>query len=287
MINPYNKNGNNNNNNNITFKYLEPDKIDNGLECAICLEVLNDPVVESQCGQMFCRECINNAISVKPICPLCNQKASIGIVAKYVSNKLNEALVTCTLCNDGSSIKRGEYKSIHLDKQCKSQLCEGCGFKFTRSEFDHHIKFDCSMAIVNCSGQDVLCPFRSTKSEVSIHEINCYHLSLRTVLSDLIKSNKEKDEKIKKLENQLFFQQNTSGIGIGGGGGTVGNSDVLVNQQIKNQQFQLLQQQNILEQQTQQQVQQQYFLQQQQLLQQQRQHQLSQLNSYQDGLYRP
>ncbi|KAM9995882.1 hypothetical protein ACTFIY_002071 [Dictyostelium cf. discoideum] len=273
MINPFNKN------NNITFKYLEPEKIDNGLECAICLEVLNDPVVESQCGQMFCRECINNAISVKPICPLCNQKVSIGIVAKYVSNKLNEALVTCTLCNDESSIKRGDYKSMHLDKQCKSQHCEGCGFKFTRSEFDHHIKFDCSMAIVNCSGQDVLCPFKSTKSEVSIHEINCYHLSLRTVLSDLIKSNKEKDEKIKKLENQLLFQQNTSGIGIG-------SSDALVSQQIKNQQFQLLQQQNLLGQ-TQQQVQQQYFLQQQQLLQQQRQHQLNQINSYQDGLYRP
>ncbi|KAN0021694.1 hypothetical protein ACTFIU_003838 [Dictyostelium citrinum] len=277
-MNPFNKNEN------ITFKYLEPDKIDNGLECAICLEILNDPVVESQCGQMFCRECINNAISVKPICPLCNQKASIGIVAKYVSNKLNEALVTCIICNDGSSIKKGEYKSIHLDKQCKSQLCEGCGFKFTKSEFDHHIKFDCSTAIVNCSGHDVLCPFRATKSEVSIHEINCYHLSLRSVLSDLIRSNKEKDEKIKKLENQLFFQQN-SAIGIGGG--SVANSDLLVNQQIKNQQFQLLQQQNILEQQTQQQVQQQYFLQQQQLLQQQRQHQLNQLNSYQDGLYRP
>ncbi|KAM9958919.1 hypothetical protein ACTFIW_012509 [Dictyostelium discoideum] len=284
MNNPFNKNGNNNNNNNnngITFKYLEPEKIDNGLECAICLEVLNDPVVESQCGQMFCRECINNAISVKPICPLCNQKASIGIVAKYVSNKLNEALVTCTLCDDASSIKRGEYKSMHLDKLCKSQLCEGCGFKFTRSEFDHHIKFDCPMAIVNCSGQDILCPFRSTKSDVSIHEINCYHLSLRTVLSDLIKSNKEKDEKIKKLETQLLFQQNTSGIGIG-----IGSNDSLVSQQIKSQQFQLLQQQNLLGQ-TQQQVQQQYFLQQQQLLQQQRQHQLNQLNSYQDGLYRP
>ncbi|KAN0039062.1 hypothetical protein ACTA71_001256 [Dictyostelium dimigraforme] len=275
----------------ITFKYLEPDKIDNGLECAICLEVLNDPVVESQCGQMFCRECINNAISVKPICPLCNQKASIGIVAKYISNKLNETLVTCTLCNDGTSIKKGEYKSIHLEKQCKSQLCEGCGFKFTKSEFDHHIKFDCSMAIVNCSGRDVLCQFRATKSEVSIHEINCYHLSLRSVLTDLIKSNKEKDDKIKKLENQLFFHQNSSMAGISGigiGSGSSGsNTEILLQQQIKNQQFHLLQQQNMLEQNTQQQVQGQYFLQQQKLLLEQRQQQLDQLNSYQDRLYRP
>ncbi|KAK5578826.1 hypothetical protein RB653_008499 [Dictyostelium firmibasis] len=267
----------NNKNDNITYKYLEPDKLDNGLDCSICLEVLVDPVVENQCGQMFCRECITHAINVKPICPLCNQKASIGVVAKYISNILNETLVTCTICNDGCSIKRGEYKSIHLEKQCKSQLCDGCGFKFTKDQFNHHINFDCSMAIVNCSGHDVLCQFKATKSEVSIHEINCYHLALRSVLADLVKSNKEKDEKIKKLENQLLFQQNNNG----------GGSDFLLQQQMKNQQFQLLQQQNHMEQQNQQEVQQQYFLQQQQLLQQQRQQQLQQLNSFQNGMYRP
>ena len=36
-------------------------------ECPICYEILNDPIVHTTCGNIFCRNCINNFNA----CPLC------------------------------------------------------------------------------------------------------------------------------------------------------------------------------------------------------------------------
>ena len=50
----------------------EPDR---DLKCAICLDVVRDPLQHEECGKLFCKECIGRYGRDKP-CPHCRTEGS-------------------------------------------------------------------------------------------------------------------------------------------------------------------------------------------------------------------
>ena len=48
--------------------------MDNELECPICLKNISDSMFVSHCLHIFCLECIQKALELKKLCPLCRKK---------------------------------------------------------------------------------------------------------------------------------------------------------------------------------------------------------------------
>ncbi|XP_028393158.1 TNF receptor-associated factor 3-like isoform X3 [Dendronephthya gigantea] len=72
-------------------------------ECAICLEVLKDPVQIRDCGHQFCELCIEDILKVDPRCPTCRIDISgVKIFEDQAAKRMiNQLDVNC--CNEGCS----------------------------------------------------------------------------------------------------------------------------------------------------------------------------------------
>ncbi|CAB4028049.1 TNF receptor-associated factor 2 isoform X2 [Paramuricea clavata] len=72
-------------------------------ECAICLEVLKDPVQIRDCGHQFCALCIDDILKSDPKCPSCRIKISDAMIFEdHAARRLIKQLdVNC--CNEGCS----------------------------------------------------------------------------------------------------------------------------------------------------------------------------------------
>ncbi|KAN0014559.1 hypothetical protein ACTFIU_000877 [Dictyostelium citrinum] len=203
-----------NNNNNNNKKIIKINKIDNELKCQICFNYLNDPVKEKQCGKIFCRGCLNSSDT----CPTCKTTTTITTATTSIVNmieiskneftdRFNDITIVCDECDDVIPIKRcNNFMEYHLKNDCKTQLCSlGCGELFKKTDINNHILNQCESSLINCKGKNVNCTFSSIRSLVSIHEITCPYVLLQSMLINLIESNKEKDLKINKLENDLHL----------------------------------------------------------------------------------
>ena len=50
---------------------------DNKESCAICMDTISNKHVLPKCKHEFCSSCINKALSIKPVCPLCQMSYGI------------------------------------------------------------------------------------------------------------------------------------------------------------------------------------------------------------------
>ncbi|CAB4001608.1 TNF receptor-associated factor 4-like [Paramuricea clavata] len=75
----------------------------NAYECAICLEVLKDPVQVRDCGHQFCALCIDDILKTDPRCPTCRIEISdVMIFEDHAARRLIKQLVV-NCCNAGCS----------------------------------------------------------------------------------------------------------------------------------------------------------------------------------------
>ena len=94
----------------LKFVY-ENDDHDSEFVCSICHDPLVDPVVEPECRQMFCRECLRTWLVQRPSCPQCRQPTDITrvmLTPRFVTTKLDDLRVVCPSC--GGKCAR---KSLH------------------------------------------------------------------------------------------------------------------------------------------------------------------------------
>ena len=107
-------------------KFLEPSSPLEEFECCLCMKMIMDSALSSCCGQHFCHSCIQNALAVNSVCPVCN-KASIVVIQD----------------------KRRRRKMECLSVGCKRRE-EGCGWEGTWEELDHHIREECQYTLTPC-----------------------------------------------------------------------------------------------------------------------------------------
>eukprot|EP01120_Amphizonella_sp_Union-15-10_P016050 TRINITY_DN8357_c0_g1_i1.p1 TRINITY_DN8357_c0_g1~~TRINITY_DN8357_c0_g1_i1.p1 ORF type:complete len:234 (-),score=26.77 TRINITY_DN8357_c0_g1_i1:25-726(-) len=161
----------------IPFKYVNENPVDKSLECQICLEPLFDPVVEPNCRQMFCKDCLKKWLKKKGSCPNCRQKTKISATAPaplFVTNQLDSLKVSCPLCSK----------------------------EFERAYKIQHENF-CEEKVVNCSASDVKCSWSGPRKDFSSHTKDCCYLGLKPILSSLQSETKVLKDKVEQLQSQL------------------------------------------------------------------------------------
>ena len=84
----------------ISFVKQPPKEIQ--LECSICLQFLSDPChSDCECGNSFCRACIETIEEMNNPCPLCNERFGIIIPSKQLKRTLNSLQIYCTHKDEG------------------------------------------------------------------------------------------------------------------------------------------------------------------------------------------
>ncbi|EAL70407.1 hypothetical protein DDB_G0272602 [Dictyostelium discoideum AX4] len=179
----------------ITYNYKEPIEIDKELECMICLLPLLEPVVEPNCRQMFCKDCLTNWSIEKGQkgCPYCQQSfniKSVSLPPKFVTNTLDSLLVYCNTdgCEFNSNsdrnqlIRRCEYRN-HFERICKV-ICIDCNQQFTREQLKLHSN-ECTSKSVKCNASSLMCSWVGPIKELQSHESNCHYIALSPILNKL------------------------------------------------------------------------------------------------------
>ena len=81
---------------------------EDSLNCPICLEIFEDPILTGCCGNTFCEKCIK---SCKNLCPYCQKKTN------YTANRVVKSIISAMpiTCQCGTTYIRSEKKN-HLEK---------------------------------------------------------------------------------------------------------------------------------------------------------------------------
>jgi hypothetical protein len=109
--------------------------------CAICLQILYNPVACKQCNNPFCKNCITDWTARSNTCPnRCNyQEAQINPFAKKLLDKLK---LKCTNHIEGCS-EQIHYEDYikHISEKCQFTLfkCSACGMSGRKNLIGMHI----------------------------------------------------------------------------------------------------------------------------------------------------
>ncbi len=154
------------------------------IKCSICLEVLANPYECETCGSLFCEDCINDWIKIKPSCPFkCSNfkltKAKVN--TRKVLNLLSLSCVYSPYCNvvaDYWNIFDHEVKCEFKQIRCPNL---NCSFEGHYRELKNHLINNCEYLIIECGfckSKIRSCLFESHLEEHfkenSFNILNCY-----------------------------------------------------------------------------------------------------------------
>lgn len=99
------------------------------LECQICRDVADAPVVTDVCGHLFCSDCINRSLAEKAVCPMDRRPLAPSDLRKDV---------------------RSQRRIHSLACKCHNHTT-GCAWTGTIGDISHHL--------LSCEFNPVSCPF--------------------------------------------------------------------------------------------------------------------------------
>ena len=120
------------------------------LECEICLDVLNDPVQTSCCGQSYCKKCVDQLQN--KVCPHCRANLEIFPDKKSV-RLINDLEIKCPFFIG----KRCRWKGCASELKNHLESCDikpitcplGCGKLYEVRNMEAH-SFFCNYRLVSC-----------------------------------------------------------------------------------------------------------------------------------------
>jgi len=145
------------------------------LECEICLDVLDDPVQTSCCGQSYCKSCINKLKN--QTCPHCRQYLEVFPDRKSV-RFINELEIKCPYHIEDKCKWKGSSSELknHLEKcDIKPIPCTlGCGKQFEKKNEEGHTMLFCSLRKVPCK----YCQKNVIHKDMATHHDTCPKMPL-------------------------------------------------------------------------------------------------------------
>ena len=113
--------------------------------CPVCLDLVICDAILTECGHRFCFSCLSQLLKKGTyICPTCRATC------------LSSQTLACRLL----------YRDI------KQFSCPGCSAKdLTLTEFDHHIRHECTVRTVQCTECSTWCPAKDLDRHLKVCSI--------------------------------------------------------------------------------------------------------------------
>lgn len=193
------------------LNYVEPPN--SNLVCCICHAPFTDPTTTKTCMHTFCRDCIVEAVSHSPQCPIDRLPLSVEDLSPanpIVKHLVDELLVECPQRIAGCTHTcQRQLLASHLKDAClyvtmpcteddcdllvlrkdygkhadacihRSTRCRGCGISVKYSDLNYHYS-ECSSKTAACS----LCAAEFPRSETEIHNASCPSVEVSCVHAD-------------------------------------------------------------------------------------------------------
>ncbi|EGC32412.1 hypothetical protein DICPUDRAFT_81752 [Dictyostelium purpureum] len=181
------------------FRYVDPLNEDfKHLECPLCKDPLEDPIVEPSCRNMVCRSCFETSPEFikNSVCPICSKKCETidqTTIPIFITKLLDNLRVKCKVCNSEQEIRRADFTN-HAENFCKTQCKLGCGECLTKPQVQSHNQI-CKKFPVECSAKKLMCKWTGIREDLEEHEKKCIYFGLENALSFIL-------EKLSMLEEK-------------------------------------------------------------------------------------
>ena len=150
-------------------------EVDEDLMCLLCKKVLEEPT-SSECGHLFCRECLLSASGKRMGCPNCGQAlkkhspTAGGGEEEALAERLGKMSIRCTHKSAGCTETVPLTELVrHADSECdyRPVRCEntGCGISCPHSALEDHMD-RCDHRIVECK----VCKARLPRKDMPAHQ---------------------------------------------------------------------------------------------------------------------
>ena len=155
----------------VEYTFVEtPVQLLEELKCAICLELVSQPVSTS-CQHLFCKNCIKD----QHTCPTCRKEIS-GTTPDVGSSRLLKAFkVKCPNTEQGCEWEGplGDVEEHLKRKKCQQQMVKcpnDCGERKKRELLRNHTKYNCPNRCYTCPHCDHVGVY---KDITTVHFTNC------------------------------------------------------------------------------------------------------------------
>jgi hypothetical protein len=121
------------------------DEYDEDYKCIICLQIPCSPAECSVCGQIYCKECINQALTNKKICSKCKAPINVKNIKEnaFVCQKISGLKIKCKHegCDKTFLVgKNGTTAFKHYEQcPCGKVVCNNCNKVMTLKDFYSHL----------------------------------------------------------------------------------------------------------------------------------------------------
>ena len=196
---------------------------DPNYKCAICLDIMDDPVSLLQCGHTFCRSCLASSLSQSgKSCPEC--RAAIDVDGKSAGGSKKDKrknaiekmgnvihsvrVIQCAIgncmvrCKNAFQLDNDEddfHPKLHPNRSCQS-----CNWTGPLSSWPTHASRSCPIEVLTCPimGCGHTCPRHEMKSHIG--SAKCIQSAIDFRMEKEISSRlKEMLEEQIRLENQV------------------------------------------------------------------------------------
>ena len=156
--------------------------VKDSMMCAICHDILYQPVNLSTCPHTFCLHCLRNYIKQgqPPLCPQCITPLSSNIksltstddcISGLINEQLRKVKVACPHCHEWDGILGVNRTNLiaHRD-ECGEfpERSEDCGQSYPCPQSDTHYDEECPKRLVQCER----CEEWIVAEDISQHHIN-------------------------------------------------------------------------------------------------------------------
>ena len=183
-----------------TLRLYEPSSSLTSIQCVICHEIALNPKECQNCQNLFCDDCINAWIEIKPVCPcFCSEQPLLVRQAhKFIRDIISNLKVKCLNHNLGChETIRFESLQNHEKNHCSFRKIP-CPNGFCQQEIFH---IEISSHKEKCVSGDIECPsckIRFPKSDFEKHK--CVSVLFEEIKTLEVKC-VENERLIKNLEN--------------------------------------------------------------------------------------
>jgi DNA-directed RNA polymerase beta' subunit len=197
-------------------QFIKSDNLDKCV-CGICLDVVYEPRMLTECGHIYCKECLEGVHALEresyswyyfnkrepPYkCGVCNVQ-SLTIIKNlwFETNVYNLLKYVCADCDTVIELGHNQRNFISHAKSCELKKCKYCDVLVPKKDIDDHYDIQSNKFCNNM--RKCMCGAMMKKLDFATHKMNC--ITMREFAIAVVTKLKKKEDT--PVENKKLIDE--------------------------------------------------------------------------------